>query len=166
MFPHLPTPLLMSSPVDLYPAFRAHLATLTPDTVAWDQGVLPGKVRVTTAAPTGQMFGSIWRSASPAGCWQAGSSFSRAIQHAFPNEATFNAVVAAGGEVLIELVGWGNSSAYPSVNRNGYPSSEISGLEEDLGAVTGVEFLYFLPGVGARRMNLVSGTGPTVYTWS
>jgi hypothetical protein len=111
--------------------FKAYLATLTAASIAWGSstggllaiGATQSFIVNSTGAAAGYMEGSSW-----ATYWCEFAPIDRVVQHAFPSQAAFDAFIASGGRVLVEIenIGTGPTS-WSSVDRNGYQSASSSG---------------------------------------
>lgn len=111
--------------------FKAYLATLTTFSIAWGNGTgnilgvgaIRSYVVDATGPAVGYMEGSSWGT-----YWYEYATIDRAIQHAFPTQAAFDAFIASGGRVLVEIenIGTGPTS-WSSVDRNGYQSASSAG---------------------------------------
>lgn len=147
-----------------YAEFQAHIATLaTGGVVSWTattgSAYPTGVYRTTSASPTGlSMRGSPWSSIAGGNL----SAVGRLVQHSMGSQASFDAIVAVGGEVLIQTTVTGDSNIFTSLNRNGYNSQDSS---FDQTEVRIVRCLYFEPSIGAFETNPSTGTGPTAYVF-
>jgi len=147
-----------------YADWQAHIAAIS-DSIPQDSWFdpSPGMKRVVLAAGTGAMYGSPWKSFFLAS-FPSIAAPRRIIQHGMPSEATFNAQVSGGREVLLRLSYYGHEQVYTRLNRNGFISSG-----DDLETLYQA---YFCDLVGwwdqatqsALMMNPQAGTGPVPYT--
>lgn len=139
-----------------YAEYQTQIAALaTGGAVLWDSTGNNGNIRTTAAAATGAMDGSPWL----AFCTSI-SALARIVQHAAPSQAAFDALVAGGFEVYLELTSPG-SGAVVALNRNGYLSLANASSTPRRSCAN---FIYW-DGAQAQQMNPLAGTGPTPYTW-
>ncbi|WP_287011277.1 hypothetical protein [Brevundimonas sp.] len=126
-----------------------------------------GAFKMTTGAVPGYapLIGSSWGPLSPDyGISGSYSYWPRAVQHAMPSEAVFNAIIAIGGDIFIRVQDGGIVNvAFPSATRNGFTSS-ASGVGGTYSRFI-TELLIFDPASGPLRMQPKLGLGPTRYTW-
>lgn len=151
-----------------YAEFQVYIAAQAPGTQPFSGSVgsITGAFRVTTS-PTmpgyAPMVGSPWGPLSADGVSGSYSYWPRVIQHAMPDEATWNAVRAVGGEVLIRVEDGGIASpTYVAYARNGF-TSDPGGGGTYRRFIT--EMLTFIPGQGPVRMQPQLGLGPAPITW-
>lgn len=152
-----------------YGEFQAHITGLAVNgSLPWSGAVNNnvGAFKITTGAVPGYapLFGSSWGPLSPDyGISGSYSYWPRAIQHAMPSEAVFNAIIAIGGEIFIRVQDGGIINVtFPSATRNGFTSSTGSGGTYSR-FIT--EMLIFDPASGPLRMQPKLGIGPNPYTW-
>lgn len=153
-----------------YGEFQAHIASLAVNgSLSWSAAVNDsvGAFKMTTGAVPGYapLTGSSWGPLSPDyGISGSYSYWPRAVQHAMPSEAAFNAIIAIGGDIFIRVQDGGIVNApFPGVARNGFTSSARSGGGTYSRFIT--EMLIFDPAAGPLRMQPKLGLGPTPYTW-
>lgn len=150
-------------PGKTYAQFVTHITGLSTGVNTWGGSVGGSGAgpRITTAAAaTGAMYGTPWNS------WAAMSAATcRVVQHALPSEAEFNAQIAAGRSILMQMVSVENQ-LLSGINRNGYTS--LSEGTEGADAANCTQILFWSgtdTGGSAFSMNPSTGTGPTPYTW-
>lgn len=161
----------LSGPSKAYDAFLAHITVLaTSGSRAWAASSLAAGTdqRTYRTAPSMLdlaglvMTGSSWGPLSPQGLGRALSGTARAMQHALPSEAVFNALRASGYEILYTVTAASPGEVF-AVSRNGYTSSDTGGIE-NVCRVT--EVLYYDPSLGPMRMQPSLGLGPEPYDWT
>lgn len=168
----LPNPGILAAGVSItktYPQFLAHITLLaTNGERAWDSSSLAGGTdqRTHRTAPSMAdlsgltMTGSSWGPLSPAGLARF-SSPARAMQHALPNEALFNALRSTGYEILYTVSAASSAAVSPST-RNGYTS--LGPVTTNVSTIP--EVIYYDPTLGPMRMQPHLGLGPTPYDWT
>lgn len=151
---------LRAAPAKTYDDFVAHITGLaTQGSVAWGTNMptTSGGYRTTAATAAGAMTGSTWQNvfkgSEAAPC--------RMIQHGLPDQATFNAQIAAGREVFFRISSGTDPASYAGVFRNGYSSVASSAIF----ATRKMDELIYWDGTQAWRMQPNLGLGPTPYTW-
>lgn len=87
----------------------------------------------------------------------------RAIQHACPDQTTFNNIVSNGSAVMLDTVSFGGAdpAAVSGVNRNGYTSNAFAGGMQSQN-VAGIYFMVYWDFVAntAKRIKPFKMSGP------
>lgn len=153
-----------ASAAKTYAEFQAHITTLAVDGVGVWTGLMAtgtaSRARKTTAAAlSGNMEGSTWGPSAP-GVGRSNAVLCRALQHAFPDQPTFQDQITNGLDIFYRTQEV-TASALPSVNRNGYTST--ASAVATLTAII-VEYIAWIGGMPMRG-DPVAGTAPTPYTW-
>lgn len=149
-----------AAPAKTYDDFVAHITGLaTQGSVAWGTNMPTtlGGHRTTAATAAGAMTGSTWQNVYKG--FEAAPC--RMVQHGLPNQATFNAQIAAGREIFFSISDASDSGSYAGVFRNGYSSVASSTIF----ATRKMDELIYWDGTQAQRMQPFLGLGPTPYTW-
>ena len=106
--------------------FNAHIATLAVNgAAAWANSATEGRWVTTVGTTSGHMYGSSWSD-----LYYVASTNCRAIQHAMPSLAVFNAL-AVGQQVYFRTVASSHVLIWTGKDRNGYASmSEDDGIAD------------------------------------
>lgn len=163
---HMPSLLLASGGAKDYAAWLAHItARSSGRTTNWSQSTgfwdSPPLRIIGPVPPSGSMTGSpygdrLFSMANPS------ANTSRVLQHALPSLEVYNAIVAAGGAVIIDYDSPGAEDSYAGRNRNGFTSS--SGAASDF-ARRVFECSYWNPLTNApETVNPYLQTGPVPYS--
>lgn len=142
-----------------YAEYQAHLAT-RGTFKTYGSTTSAGSFRTTAVAgATGAMRGTPWGTLI---IRDNTVVLARIVQHSLPSEAVYNAINAAGTEVLIVLeVGPAATDLVFGIDRNGFFSGNFGDGDPSM---TTSEVIYW-DGTQAQKMNPSAQTGPTPYTW-
>jgi hypothetical protein len=152
------------------PSYAAFVAAITAKAVNGSRpagspayaGSGTQKFQHTLTADGGTMAGSPWMSRFGISGGNPGV-VQRFVRHCFPNQAAFEAYLAAGRMVYFQVQPGADSAEFdpPGINRNGY--SSLNFASED-GTAVCTDFIYYDNVAGPQRMNPLAGAGPTPYT--
>lgn len=168
----LPNPGILAAGVGgkSYDDWLAHIATRTPYLADWSlrSDFWPGyatgiRIGPATTDNYGAMYGSPWSSRGFSQTSPPGAAIShRVVRHSVASASVFDAIVSAGGVVLLMPVERYDGANYLSVNRNGYQSqsgSNSSGISMHI-----TECSYWNPITGKpETMNPDQNIGPVPY---
>ena len=145
-----------------YQKYQAHIRARATAGFIDFAGTANANARYTTARTisSGGMIGSPWNAHV-----EGGASINRLVQHAMPDQAAFDAVCAAGTDVLIVTSYIGNRDDFEALNRNGFTSLSSAAIPGSFVAQIMTEITWWDSAASAAKtLNPSAGSSASSYT--